>query len=284
MIDLHVHTTASDGQYNPGDLVRRAAQAGIEALALTDHDTVAGIAEAGRAAERLGLRLIAGIELSTFAGEREAHILGHFVDPAEPGIRGFSRVLREERARRMGRMIERLGALGLEVELSSVERLSGGKNLGRPHLARAMIERGYVRDVKEAFDRYLAVGGPAYVERFKLSAADAIALIRRAGGTATLAHPRVSQLAQPEIAALKEQGLAGLEVFHSDQGEPARAELLATARSLDLVPTSGSDFHGELIAPGRRLGATDMRREDLARLEERRPAGAAREGSHGRGE
>lgn len=282
MIDLHVHTSASDGQYRPGELLRRAAQAGIDVLAVTDHDTVAGIAEAEREAAPLGVRLIPGIEFSTFAGHREAHILGHFIDPAEPGIRGFSRVLREARAQRMARMIERLNALGLGVALADVERISSGKNLGRPHLARAMIERGYVRDVKEAFDRYLAVGAPAYVERFKLSSSEAIGLIHRAGGTATLAHPRVSQLTGEEIASLQQLGLAGLEVNHSDQGEAARAELLAIARALDLVPTSGSDFHGEVVAPGRRLGDAQMRREDLARLEERRPAGGAREVSRER--
>ncbi len=275
MIDLHAHTTASDGQFSPGELVYRAAQAGIDTLAVTDHDTVAGIAEAERAAEPLGIRLIAGIELSTFAGEREAHLLGHFIDPEEPAIRGFSRVLRQERAQRMARMVERLGELGLRVELSEVERISSGKNLGRPHLARAMVGRGYVRDVKEAFDHYLAVGAPAYVERYKLSAGDAIALIHGAGGTATLAHPKVSRISEPEIGSLKDQGLDGLEVFHSDQGDRARAELLAIARSLNLVPTSGSDFHGEAIVPGRRLGGAEMGREDLAWLEKRRRAASA---------
>lgn len=282
MIDLHVHTSASDGQYRPGELLRRAAQAGIDVLAVTDHDTVAGIAEAEREAALLGVRLIPGIELSTFAGDREAHILGHFIDPTEPGIRGFSRVLREARAQRMAGMIERLEALGLEVALADVERISSGENLGRPHLARAMIARGYVRDVKEAFDRYLAVGAPAYVERFKLTSGDAIGLIHRAGGTATLAHPWVSQITGEEIASLQRMGLAGLEVHHSDQGETARAELLAIARALDLVPTSGSDFHGEVVAPGRRLGDAQMRREDLARLEERRPDGGTREVSRER--
>jgi hypothetical protein len=281
MIDLHVHTTASDGQYGPEELVRRAFEAGVDTLSITDHDTVAAIAEAEQAAARLGVRLIPGIELSTFLGEREVHVLGHFLDPSEPGLKGFSSLLHEGREERMGRMITRLRALGLLVEMQDVRRVSSGKNLGRPHLARAMIEHGYARDVKDAFDRFLAVGGPGYVERFKLTSADAIALIRRAGGAATVAHPHMSGLTREELVSLRREGLAGIEVDHSDQSAEVREELAALARALDLVPTAGSDFHGEIVAPGRRLGTTTMERTDLARLEAR--AERSLEAAHERG-
>ncbi len=269
MIDLHTHTRASDGQLTPTELIDQAHAAGVTTLAVTDHDTVAGIDEARQAAARHGMRLIPGIELSAFLGVREAHLLGHFVDPEEPRLRGFSELLRTEREKRMVKMLEKLARQGKKAELSEVVAASGGKNLGRPHLALVMVAHGWVRDVKEAFDYYLAVDASAYVERYKLTTRQAIELIRGAGGTATLAHAKLSKIPLEGVAQLKDEGLSGLEVAHAEHSPGMRAELSKWATQLDLVPTTGSDFHGERVVPGRKLGFTEMSEADLARLEAR---------------
>ena len=272
MIDLHAHTTASDGQHRPEELLRKAKEAGVCTLAVTDHDTVAGLVEAEAAARALGVELVPGIELSAFVHGRETHILGHFVDRDEPVLNGFSTLLRAEREKRMRTMVQKLVGLGVACEFDEVVKVSGGKNLGRPHLARVLVERGHVKDVKEAFDRFIGGGRPAFVERYKLRSDEAIALIRRAGGAATVAHAAVNKLTDAEIALLKEQGASGLEVDHPDHPAEVRERLRLLARELDLVPTAGSDFHGELIVPGRKLGATRMDRSDLVRLRDRAPS------------
>jgi predicted metal-dependent phosphoesterase TrpH len=269
MIDLHSHTTASDGQYPPEELVRMALKAGITRLALTDHDTVAGISAARASAQANGLELIAGIELSATLNRREVHVLGHFVEPLEPELARFSESKRSERHRRMEQMIQKLRSIGIPMTLAEVEAQSGGENLGRPHLARALLERGLVSSVKEAFDRYLGNGCPAFVEREELLTADAIGLIHRAGGTATLAHPGVSKVERFEIERLKHEGLDGLEVHHSDQGPSMQAKYLEIAHACELVPTAGSDFHGELVAPRRLLGSVAMAEAEFERLRAR---------------
>lgn len=269
MIDLHSHTTASDGQHAPRELLERARAAGIATLGVTDHDTVAGLPEAEEAAARLGVRLVPGIELSAFVHGKEVHLLGHFIRRDEPALASFSARLREERRTRMLRMVEKMRGLGYPVRFDEVLAVAGAAHLGRPHLARALVERGWCADVKEAFDRFLGDGKPAFVERFKLTGEEAVALIREAGGTATAAHPAVSRLDRYDLQALCAAGLAGLEVHHSDQDPGARERLLVLARELGLVPTAGSDFHGEKVVPGRRLGTTSMSPEDFEVLRAR---------------
>ncbi|MGI5863772.1 MAG: PHP domain-containing protein [Myxococcales bacterium] len=269
MIDLHAHTRASDGQYPADELVLRAREAGITVLGVTDHDTVAGLPSALEAGERAGVRVVPGIELSSFVHGREAHILGHFIDPGDERLRGLSRLLRTQREERMARMVEKVRELGMQATFEEVVAESGGKNLGRPHLARVLVKHGYVRDVKEAFARYIARDKPAYVERYKLTSQEAIEMIGRAGGCATLAHAFASNLSREDIVLLKEQGLVGLEVVHPDHSPDDRAEAGRLAAELDLVPTAGSDFHGELIVPERRLGMATMEERDLERLEAR---------------
>jgi predicted metal-dependent phosphoesterase TrpH len=269
MIDLHAHTRASDGQYAPSELVVNAHHAGLRVLAVTDHDTIAGLAEALEAGAAAGLEVVPGIELSAFVHGREAHILGHFVDPEEQQLCRFAEFLREHRVARTRRMVARLAELGVETPFDEVVAMSGGKNLGRPHVARVMIARGYVGSIKEAFDRYIGVGKPAYVERYELGSDEAISLIDRAGGCATLAHAFASGLDRIDVATLKEQGLAGLEVEHPDHDAEARRRAAALAREFDLVPTCGSDYHGELIAPERRLGSTTMPPAEFLRLRKR---------------
>jgi predicted metal-dependent phosphoesterase TrpH len=270
-IDLHSHSRASDGEYPPAEVARRAHAAGVGVWALCDHDTVAGLPEAAAAAGRLGLRLVPGIELSAFLDRKEVHVLGHFVDPEHATLKAFEDRLAEHRRWRMGEIVKRLDALNVHVRTEDIERFSGGKTIGRPHVARAILERGYVASVREAFDRFLADGMPAYVPRLRLGIADAVILVRGAGGTATIAHPAVSRLDRREVERARDAGVVGLEVHHVDHDPGTRERLLRLADELGMVPTAGSDFHGETVSPDRHLGDVTMPEEDLARLEARRP-------------
>jgi len=269
MVDLHSHTTASDGQHRPAELIAIAAQAGVTHLAVTDHDTVAGLAEAAAAAQAHQIDLVPGIELSAFVNGREVHILGHFIDASDAQLANLSQMFRIERHQRMERMIEKMNQLGVPVTMAQVLALAGEAHLGRPHLARALIEQRICTTVKEAFDRFLANGRSAFVDRNRIAGEKAIEMIRNAGGTATVAHPGVSRVNDLELKALRDAGLAGLEVFHSDHKPAIQQKYLAVARDLDLVPTAGSDFHGEQITPGRRLGMISMEMADFEKLRRR---------------
>jgi predicted metal-dependent phosphoesterase TrpH len=270
-IDLHSHSRASDGQYAAEDVARRAAAAGVGVWGLCDHDTVAGLPEAARAAERLRLRLVPGIELSAFLEKKEVHLLGHFVDPVHPTLSRFEDFLAEQRRERMHRIVEKLAGLGVRITVEAIERHSGGKTIGRPHVARAIVDTGAVGSVKEAFDRFLGEGQPAYVGRYRLEVADAVSLVRGAGGTVTIAHPGVSRLERGEVARMRQAGVEGIEVIHPDHNPSVREKYLRLAEELDLVPTAGSDYHGEEVAPDRQIGMVTMAEEQLARLEARRP-------------
>ncbi|HTP51473.1 MAG TPA: PHP domain-containing protein [Anaeromyxobacteraceae bacterium] len=270
VIDLHTHSTASDGQYTPADIAGRAAAAGTSVWALTDHDTVAGLEPAALEARRLGMRFVPGIELSVYLDQREIHVLGHFVDPAHPTLGRFEDFLAERRRERMEQIIEKLAALGIRIAADDIVRFSGGKTIGRPHVARALVAAGAVETVKEAFDRYLAEGKPAYVGRYRLIAEDAVSLVRGAGGVATLAHPGVSKIERGDLLRLRGMGFDGVEVYHPDHVPSQLEKYGRAAAELDLVATAGSDFHGEAVAPDRSLGTTTMPLEDLERLERRR--------------
>jgi predicted metal-dependent phosphoesterase TrpH len=270
-IDLHTHSRASDGEFTAAEVAERARAAGIGVWALCDHDTVAGLAEARAAAERAGVRLVPGIELSVFLEKKEIHVLGHFIDPDHRSMRDFEDFLAEHRRGRMRQIVERLAALGVAVTEANIEKFSGGKTLGRPHVARALVEVGAAATVKEAFDRFLGEGKPAYVGRYRLEVADAVKLVRGAGGTATVAHPGVSKLERHELVRLRAAGVDGLEVIHADHVPSLREKFLRIAEELDLVPTAGSDYHGVTVSPDRKLGDVTMPAEDLARLEARRP-------------
>jgi 3',5'-nucleoside bisphosphate phosphatase len=239
--------------------------------ALSDHDTVAGLAEAAEAARGHGIRLVPGIELSTFLDRREIHVLGHFIDPAGAAIRDFQALLEEKRRVRMGEIVQKLAELGVAVLPEDIEKHTGGKLLGRPHVARALLDRGYVSSVKEAFDLWLGEGKPAYVGRYRLEARDAVALVRGAGGVATIAHPGMSRMERGDLERLRGFGLSGVEVDHPEQNPSVREKYRRLAAELDLVPTAGTDYHGEVVAPGRRFGACTMSPAELAALEARRP-------------
>jgi 3',5'-nucleoside bisphosphate phosphatase len=272
MIDLHSHTTASDGEHSPEALLALARAAGVTVLSVTDHDTVAGLERAGAAAEVEGLGFVPGIEVSATASGREVHVLGHFVDARESGLARYSERLKGERAVRMGQMVQRMGELGFPVTLEEVERIGGGAHLGRPHLALALLNRGYVSSTKEAFDRFLADGRPGHVDRFRVSAEEAVRLLHAAGGTATLAHPGPSKVTPPTLQALARAGLDGLEVFHADHVPSQREAFLRTADALGLIPTGGSDYHGPRVSPGRKPGGSTTPPEAFARLKARAEA------------
>ncbi len=271
VIDLHSHSLASDGQYAPAEVAALAAARGVRIWALTDHDTVAGQEAAASAAAGHGIRFVPGIELSCFLDRREIHVLGHFVDPAHPALRAFEDLLAEKRRVRMGEIVQKLARLGIAISEEDIVRWSGGKTIGRPHVARALVEAGAVATVREAFDRYLGEGMPAYVGRYRLVADEAIRLVGGAGGVTTVAHPGVSHIERGDLERLRALGLGGVEVYHPDHNPSVRDKYLRAAEAFDLVPTAGSDFHGEAVAPDRFLGAESMPEEQLARLERRRP-------------
>ena len=247
--DLHLHSTASDGTLTPGALVRRAAEEGFDTLALTDHDTVAGIAEAQAAAREAGIRLIPGVELSCGA-QKEIHILGYGIDLQNGPLLAFSRHRREERETRARKMVERLAQAGMTVSLERVFELARGV-VARPHVARALVEAGYASSVSDAFDRFLVPGKCGYVPREDVRVAQAVELIHGAGGVAVLAHPMQLKLGDMALDAIvrewKGQGLDGLEVYHPSAQNNHVVMLLHLARREGMLVTGGSDFHGEAV-------------------------------------
>ena len=241
-VDLHTHSTASDGSRAPADVVRAAKAAGLSAFALTDHDTLAGLAPAREAGAQLGMRVLNGVELSAVEGDLETHILGlHMSELGEMEHRLVG--LREMRVTRAARMVERLNQLGVAVTIESVLQQAAGGAVGRPHVARALIAGGWASDFKEAFDRYLGNGKAAFVAKDKLAIAEAIGLIHRAGGLAILAHPG-SLGTRDRVAALVAAGLDGLEILHPSHTWDDSQRLDALASELDLVRSGGSDWHG----------------------------------------
>jgi predicted metal-dependent phosphoesterase TrpH len=252
--DLHVHSSASDGTDPPAEVMRRAARAGLDVVALTDHDTVAGHAEARAAAGPV--TLLPGIELSGRLDGRSLHLLAYLFDPDQPELAAELARIRDDRVLRARAMVDKLAGLGVDISWEQVAAIAGQAVVGRPHIARAMAASGAIASPREAFTRdWIADGGRAYVGRYALDPARAIGLVRAAGGVAALAHPRAGRdtwVTDEQITGLAAAGLAGLEVFHPDQSEAERARLLALAHDLDLVATGGSDDHGSLT--GYRLG------------------------------
>ncbi|AVX20236.1 hypothetical protein SAMN02745885_02356 [Carboxydocella sporoproducens DSM 16521] len=248
MIDLHTHTTASDGTFRPAELVELAYKQGLAALAITDHDVVDGLAEGIARGRELGLPVISGVEISVEWQGREMHILGYYIDHQHPQLLQNLAQLREFRAQRNPKMVEKLQALGIEITMAEVEAKAQGQVVGRPHFAAVLLEKGVVSSVNEAFDKYLARGGLAYVPKERLTPREGITLIRQAGGVPVLAHPRYLGLAQSQLVdlarELRDYGLAGIEVYYSENSEADTAQARAVAEELGLVMTGGTDFHG----------------------------------------
>ncbi|HEY6261635.1 MAG TPA: PHP domain-containing protein [Nitrospiraceae bacterium] len=247
-LDLHLHTTHSDGSLSPTDVLRLAHKARVTALAITDHDIVSGIPEAITAGAELGIEIIPGVEISSSLGHSELHILGYCLRWQDPELNRRLSVLRESRHNRNPQIIERLRSLGLDVTYEEVRALAGTESVGRPHIARLLMDKKYVTSAKDAFDRYLAEGRPAYVARELPSPADAIAWIRAAGGVAVLAHPTWTKVSGEGlnmlVTTLKSAGLGGVEVHYSTHTKRQTAEYLDMAKRLNLLVTGGSDFHG----------------------------------------
>jgi hypothetical protein len=248
LIDLHTHSNASDGSLAPGELVTYALQKGAAAIALTDHDTVAGLSEALRVAEASHFELVPGLEISAAYTGGGMHILGYFIDHDDPFLQQELEHLQEARRERNPKIIVRLQELGIPITYDQVLSLSGGQ-IGRPHIAQAMLQIGAVQSLDEAFKHYLTKGAPAYVEKFRFPPDRAISLIRQAGGIPVLAHPFTLNCTTREqlirlLQELKEQGLQGLECLYSEHTSEQTGEYLALAEKLDLLVTGGSDFHG----------------------------------------
>ncbi len=271
-IDLHLHTTASDGAFAPAALVRMAHEAGLDCIAITDHDSTAGVAAAQEAGRALGVRVIAGIEFNTMWHGQSVHVLGYFVDTEHPELQAVVARQRDGRLYRAERMVEKLAALEMPLSWEDILRDADGGAVGRPHIAKAMIAQGYVCDSNEAFAKFLGHGMPAYVEQPKLAPTEAVALLHRAGAAAGLAHPyNVEGADQVDLDVLlpelKEAGLYAIETYYTDYSTEQRAAILHMAQRFDLIPTGGSDFHGGGILAQAELGAIRVPVESLQRLE-----------------
>ncbi len=273
MIDLHSHTLHSDGQRTPVELLAEASAAGVTILSVTDHDTVSGLLECAAAAAERGVRFVPGIELSCELHGREVHLLGHFLDPRSKGLARISVEMLSERRERMERMVLRAQELGLRgVTMERVTSHSGGENLGRPHLARALIECGHAASIKEAFEKYLKTRGALWVDRRRLGLPEAIALIHAAGGTASLAHPGANKVSQQELKGLAPLGLDAVESLHPEH-VPTQVEAYQRwAHALGMLVTAGSDYHGPVVQPDRQLGDRSLSADRFAALEERAAA------------
>ncbi|MGA9754837.1 MAG: PHP domain-containing protein [Desulfobaccales bacterium] len=249
LIDLHVHSTASDGSFAPAEVVRQAKEGGLTAMALTDHDTVDGLSEAVAEGERIELEVIPGVEISAQFPGGTMHILGLFVDYHNGRLDERLAVLKQARIDRNPQIIAKLNALGIPVTMARVEEISGGGQVGRPHIARALQEAGFVTSIQQAFDIYLRKGGKAYVGKFRFPPGQALAMIREAKGIPVLAHPFTLGLGSAYalknlVIELKGLGLAGLEVFYSEHTREQEALYLKLAQELGLLITGGSDYHG----------------------------------------
>lgn len=265
--DLHCHSRASDGTLPPAEVVALAARASIAVLALTDHDTLAGIAEARAAADRHGIRLVPGVEVSSVHRDRDLHVLGLFVDPESAPLLSFLSRFRGDRENRMREMVARARAQGIEVTMEDVLEEAQGGMPARPHLARILVRKRLVRDVTDAFDRFLGEGKPFYAPRPRPEPGVVADAIRAAGGLSFVAHPGVSRLDRIDLLNLKSAGLDGIEVWHSDHSSSDADKYERLAKLDSFLVTGGSDFHGAGHAGRDGIGRTGLSGEAFRRLE-----------------
>jgi len=265
--DLHLHTTASDGRLSPEDVVRTAAELGLAVISITDHDSVEGIAPALKAADNHPpLRVIPGVECSTDVPRGEVHVLGYFIDYSNPELVIKLAAFRNSRKVRAQKMIDKLAAMGINIEWNRVEDIAGAGSVGRPHIAQAMLEKGYVPSLKEAFNRYIGREAPAYVEREKMTPEEVVQLITRVGGLAVLAHPADVDDLEHLIPRLQRVGLVGMEVYYNNYPLRTTQYLASLAHKHALVATGGSDFHGMDSATETPIGGVAIPREGVERL------------------
>lgn len=276
-VDLHTHTTASDGMQPPAENVRLARAAGLTAVAITDHDTVAGIEEAIREGERIGMTVVPGVEISTVLEGKDIHILGYYINDHDPIFLGRLAELRATRDRRNDMMIAKLQQLGINITMEEVianlgRPLAPDETVGRPHIADTLVLKGYVKDMAEAFDRYLGSSGAAYVSPPRITPSTAAEWIREAGGTPVIAHPGLYGDDELVEQIIREALMAGIEVYHSDHGEAEEKRYLQMAAKYHLIVTAGSDFHGArqgVVFHGE-LGGRRISANVLAALEQAR--------------
>jgi predicted metal-dependent phosphoesterase TrpH len=244
-VDLHVHSNVSDGRYAPEEIVVKAAGLGLAFLALTDHDSVGGISPAKQAAGAFpGLTFIPGVEISTDVPDGEVHVLGYFIDYESKELAEALKRFRESRQGRARGMVDKLHRLGVDIDWRRVQEIAGEGTIGRPHIARAMLEKGYIGSFTEAFEKYIGHGGPAYVERDKMTPEEAVALVLRSGGLPVLAHPFTVPEPERMTAGLKATGLVGIEAYYKDNTREQTGTLIGLADKYGLIATGGSDSHG----------------------------------------
>lgn len=275
IIDLHVHTKASDGLYSPTDIVAMSERVGASVLGITDHDTVNGVDDALAAAAGKKLEIVSGVEINAYNGDTEYHILGYFVDHKDSELQNALAELRAARIRRMHSIVSKLGLIGITVDPSEIMTLAESGSVGRPHIAQVLVKNGYAASVRDVFDRYIGEGKPAYAPRSKLTPLEAIGIIIRAGGVAALAHPGLWH-ADDLIPQLAAWGIVGLEVYSPDHTAAQVAHYSEVARSLNLIKIGGSDFHGWGDPSGNRIGTSATPPDEFARLKE-----MARHRNHG---
>lgn len=268
-VDLHLHSTASDGTLAPGEIVKRAHAQGLSAIALTDHDSVSGIEEALMTGDDLGITVIPGLEMSSEYGGRDVHILGYFIDCSNRRLLETLAVLRESRLQRAKTMVDKLASLGLEIDYGEVRSLTQGGAIGRPHVAQILVKHGLVKDIGTAFTLYIGRDGPGYVAKYVLSPADVMSLIHEAGGITSLAHPGLSHVGEDLLLSLKAQGLDAVEVWHTDHSDADRNTYLELAGRIGLLVTGGSDCHGFGKIRGYVLGSIDIPDTIIGPLKER---------------
>lgn len=249
-IDLHIHTTESDGSLTPSQVVRYAKEKGLKAIAITDHDTIHGNEEAIKEGISAGVEVIPGVEISVDYSPGTMHMLGYFITTEDPILNEKLTLLQDSRADRNPKIIEKLNKLGLSLTYDEVVQVSGGGQVGRPHIAQILMKKGYTKSIKEAFDKYLGKGAPAYLDKFRLSAVEAITMITDAGGIPVLAHPFTLHLKSSDeldalLKKLVNQGLQGLEVYYSEHDERKTSSYRLLAKRYNLAITGGSDFHGK---------------------------------------
>ncbi len=265
--DLHLHTTASDGRYSPEDLVGKAAGTGLEVVAITDHDSVDGVAPALKAAQSFpSLKVIPGVEIGTDVPDGEVHVLGYFINYVDAGLVAKLADLRDSRKTRARKMIAKLANLGVSIEWERVQEIAGSGSVGRPHVAQAIMEKGYVQSIKEAFIKYIGRDGPAYAEREKMTPQQVVELVVSVGGLAVLAHPADIEDLEEVIPRLQRVGLAGIEVYYNAYGNSTVQHLASLARKHRLIATGGSDFHGLEHITETPMGGVDIPQECIDRL------------------
>jgi hypothetical protein len=264
--DLHIHSTASDGKLTPADVVREAAGRGLSFIALADHDSIDGIAPAQAAASAFpGLKVIPGVEISTDVPEGEVHILGYFIDYNDPEFNAALARFKNSRLQRGQKMVVKLEKLGIHIDWQRVMEIAGTSTIGRPHIAQAMLEKGYVTSFKQAFNEYLGHNRPAYVEREKMTTKEAVGLIIKAEGLPVLAHPLTLPDPEAMTMELKAGGLVGIEAYYNGYTPEEISRLLTLADRYELIATGGSDYHG-LDTTETAIGGADLPIEAVEKL------------------